>query len=46
MNKIIESSLEENLKIPQTDTDWPEQDLDNDEMDMATAISDAHDDPC
>ncbi len=44
MNKMIESGVEEDLRIPQTDNDWQQQDLDSD--DMATAISDAHDDPC
>ncbi len=46
MNKIIESSLEENLTIPQADIEWQEHDLDGEEYDMTAATSDAHDDPC
>ncbi len=46
MNKIIESSVEENLQVLPPETKWPEQDLESEDMDMATAIFDAHDDPC
>ncbi len=46
MNKIIESSVEENLTVPQADLEWQEHDLDIEEMDIATAIFEAHDDPC
>jgi len=46
MNKIIESSLEEILKGPQTDSEWQQPDLDAEDFDIAAAISDAHDDPC
>jgi hypothetical protein len=46
MNKIIESSVEEILTVPQTDLEWQEHDLDAEETDMTNAIFDAHDDPC
>jgi hypothetical protein len=46
MNKIIESDVEELLVLPEVEEQWQEQDSEVEDFDMATAISDAHDDPC
>jgi hypothetical protein len=46
VNKIIESTMEEDLTVPQDDIEWQKRDFDTEEFDIAAAISDAHDDPC
>ncbi len=49
-DKLFETGGKENLTIvqgPEVDNDWPEVDFEDlEEFDIASAIYEAHDDPC